>query len=172
MEDFSGRGPFLFFFLFFFEFNFRPSVGAWLPATCVKQRLVYANGQGRDAVTAISLSLSLSPCLFVPLSIPLDSHISVCSAILNKGIYLFLYTPEKNMRHSNWQRTHSHKVVVFGSNSYLNVKYSPPDCHSHVATNTFTVRQCNGDVKATCFRRKEKPSCAQVNLYRLLFPQF
>lgn len=26
------------------EFNFRPSVGAWLPATGAKQRLVYANG--------------------------------------------------------------------------------------------------------------------------------
>ena len=59
VEDFSGWRPSFFFFFFFFEFNFRPSVGAWLPATGVKQRLVYANGQGRDAVTALSLSLSL-----------------------------------------------------------------------------------------------------------------
>lgn len=32
------------FSFFHSEFNFRPSVGAWLPATGAKQRLVYANG--------------------------------------------------------------------------------------------------------------------------------
>lgn len=56
VQDFSGRRP------SFFEFNFRPSVGAWRLATGVKQRLVYANGRGGDAVSPVRLLSHRNSC--------------------------------------------------------------------------------------------------------------
>lgn len=95
-----------FFFLSFFEFNFRPSVGAWLPATDAKQRLVYANGQGRDAVTALSLALPLS----------LNGHINSDSlTILNKDIHISLY--KRGGGHSNCQ---SHVALAISTVLHCN----------------------------------------------------
>ena len=101
VEDFSGGKND---FFFFFKFNFRPSVGAWLPATGVKQRLVYANGQRRDAAAVLSLPLSLSLYL---------SHISSDSPLLSKiKTFISLYPLKRHMQTGSaltHARTHTHR---------------------------------------------------------------